>query len=337
LTRHTIIFGNGLGRALNNDFFQLQAAMREVWQDPGALSDMQRQLISTAIEGIDADGPTEEDQLLGTQLALMACRLLSSAVRDDSLEHWLTAEAMSFPAALQKYTYMVAKYFHRFDADSAINSLWSDFIDHLVLFISDSKSHVATLNYDTLLYQPFNEARTVGGRAIQLCSGFNGVLLDGYTRGLGFSEQNLERQRPNDQAFYMHLHGSPLFIDNDDGLAHKLSRPQLQEQGGEARSHIVLTNGTMKSRVIQGSKVLQMYWDHLPQAIEDSDALVVFGYSGADSHLNKLIRKNVEKRAIRVIERTHAPDINREQYWQNLLGPTTQVLSFENILEFTEW
>ena len=311
--------------------------MRQVWQDEEALDDVQRHLISSAIEGIEEDGPTEEEQLLGTQLALMACRLLSRAVNDDSLQHWLTAEAMRFPDALQKYTYMVAKYFHQYDADHAFNPLWTEFIDHLVLFISDSKSHVATLNYDTLLYQPFNEIRFVGDRQIHLCNGFNGTLLDGYTRNRGFSEYNLRRLRPRDQAFYMHLHGSPLFLDDAVGNAYKIMRNLLEEQRGDARSHIVLTNGAMKMNVIQSSKVLQLYWDHLPKAIEDSEALVVFGYSGADTHLNKLIRLHVGERVIRVIEREHAADQNREQYWQRLLGPTVEVLPFHNILEFTEW
>ncbi|WP_157057347.1 hypothetical protein [Loktanella sp. 3ANDIMAR09] len=219
MTRSTIIFGNGLGRALDNDFFQLPTAMREVWRDKEALNDAQKKLVSSAIEGVDSDGPTSEDQLLGTQLALMACRILRVAVNDDSLQHWLTNDAMKFPDALQKYTYLVAKYFHQFDANFTSNPLWSDFIDHLVIFISDSKSHVATLNYDTLLYQPFNEERLIGDRKIKLCNGFDGTLLDGYTKKLGFSEQNLSRKRLQNQAFYMHLHGSPLFLDG-----HKVPR-----------------------------------------------------------------------------------------------------------------
>ncbi|WP_157057346.1 hypothetical protein [Loktanella sp. 3ANDIMAR09] len=112
-------------------------------------------------------------------------------------------------------------------------------------------------------------------------------------------------------------------------------RHQLEEQEGTVRSHIVLTNGALKPNVIQSSKVLQLYWDHLPKAIKESDALIVFGYSGADEHLNKTIRQHVGDRAIRVVERDHAQD--REKYWKQLLGPTIELLPFNNILEFTEW
>ncbi|MBB5721093.1 hypothetical protein FHS72_000700 [Loktanella ponticola] len=340
MPRKTIIFGNGLGRALDNDFFQLPAAMKTVWETNDLISNDQRRLIASAIEGVEVgDGPTNEEELFGTQLALMAFRVLQFAVKDDELEHWLTKDAISYPEALQRYTYMVAKYFHGFDLTECDNENWEPFIDALVGFIFDSKSHVATLNYDTLLYAPFNEEREIGGKTIQLCSGFSGTLRDGYTANTGFSDSNMQRKHWNQAsaAFYMHLHGSPLFVDAGDGTPKKINRSQLAYEDGSQRSHIVLTNGKMKPSVIQASKVLQMYWDHLPVAIGESEEIVIFGYSGCDDHLNKLIKNNRSDKTIKVVQRTNGDPAQQKKDWKNRLGGEVNLVTFDNILEFRDW
>ena len=215
---------------------------------------------------------------------------------------------------------------------------WNDFVSTFVAFVFRSKSHVATLNYDTLLYEPFNNAHDIEGQQIQLCKGFSGTLLDGYTKGLGFSTQNMERRyNPDQKAYYMHLHGSPLFVDDDQGRPVKLTRAQLQNENGDRRSHIVLTHGAMKPVVISSSRVLEMYWSHLSEAIHESKEIILFGYSGADNHLNDKINKHRENTPVRVVERTHGNLDGREKYWRAKFGGNTQVTPFDNILDFVNW
>jgi hypothetical protein len=74
----------------------------------------------------------------------------------------------------------------------------------LINFVSSTKSHVATLNYDKLLYEEFINAG--------ICSGFSGQLVDGFTSS-GFDSSNLVRLYGRNFGYYMHLHGSPLFKD----------------------------------------------------------------------------------------------------------------------------
>lgn len=339
MPRKLIIFGNGLGRALDNDHFNLPSAMRQVWADERCLTENQKELIATAIEGVEVEnGPENEDQLFGTQLALLACEILEHATNDETLEKWLTEDALGYPDALNMYTYEVARHFHNHGLVLDFCENWQPFIDTLVSFIFRSKSHVATLNYDTLLYEPFNELHDIDGQQIRLCDGFNGTLLDGYTRGQGFSAQNMKRlYNPERKAFYMHLHGSPLFVDDRRGNPEKLTRAQLQEQQGDRRSHIVLTHGEMKPVVISSSKVLQMYWAHLPLAIEEAEEIILFGYSGLDEHLNKKLKNHRVDTPVRVVERTHEDQDQRANYWQRKLGCVAEVVSLENILEFVDW
>lgn len=311
--------------------------MVSVWRDGDCLSDSEKQLIATSIEGVDAkDGPSNEEELLGTQLALIAIRLLKTATKDDALQHWITPAAQGFPAALERYAFQVAKHFHNFSDSLVSQEIWLNFVNHLVHFIFQTKSHVATLNYDALLYSPFNDTQHMEGNCIRLCNGFNGTLLDGYTKKSGFSAQNMERKYNwEEKSYYMHLHGSPLFVDDVDGRPIKLTRAQLADEEGARRSHVVLTSGRMKPSVIAASSVLRMYWDHLPIAIEDAEEIVVFGYSGADKHLNKVIRTEKEQRPVRVVERTHEED--RNDFWTSRLGENVQIVQCDNILSFNDW
>lgn len=212
---------------------------------------------------------------------------------------------------------------------------WTEFVHDLVSFVYQSKSHVATLNYDDLLYAPFNEVHNIDGQQVRLCSGFNGTLLDGYTHGNGFSSANMERLfNPENKAWYMHLHGSPLFADNENGDAVKLTRHQLQVGDNAGRSHIVLTHGSLKPVVISSSKVLQMYWEHLDAAMAEVAEIVVFGYSGRDRHLNTRIRAKRGDANVRVVERTHEED--RQQFWNGRLGPT-ELVQLDDVLLFDDW
>ncbi|MDX1742363.1 MAG: hypothetical protein R3186_02045, partial [Ruegeria sp.] len=71
------VFGNGLGRALDNQFFSLQQAMQVAWDDDDILTGEQRQLIRSClpIDLIENDdrAPTSEEELEDLQRVLSAC------------------------------------------------------------------------------------------------------------------------------------------------------------------------------------------------------------------------------------------------------------------------
>ncbi|MFT6450671.1 MAG: hypothetical protein ACJA06_000151 [Halocynthiibacter sp.] len=336
--RKLIIFGNGLGRALDNDFFDLETRMREVWADENCLTPEQKRLIATSIEGVEPEeGPSSEDQLGKTQMALVACEVLGDAVNDGQLVHWLTVDARDFPSALKKYLFEVARSFHGLNPANAEYDFWQDFKNELVKFIWTSKSHVATLNYDDLLYDPFNDVQEIDGVRIHLCDGYNGVLLDGYTHGRGFSKLNMEPDYyPENFGYYMHLHGSPLFVEGDEH-AIKLKRRAMRHQNVERDSHIVLTHKTFKPLVIKNSPVLSMYWEKLDKAIDEASEIILFGYSGLDEHLNAKISARRGKIPVRVVERTHEEADMRADFWKRELGVEATIVQFDNILDFREW
>ena len=49
MARKTLIFGNGLGMALDSQYFMLTNAMAHVWNDPNAISDVHKGLISQCL------------------------------------------------------------------------------------------------------------------------------------------------------------------------------------------------------------------------------------------------------------------------------------------------
>jgi len=91
------------------------------------------------------------------------------------------------------------------------------FENSVVDYVRETKSHVATLNYDKLLYQSLIEN--------EILSGFDGTLVDGMLNR-GFDEKALERRYGKDFGYYLHLHGSPLFYEHR-GNVRKWQRHEL--------------------------------------------------------------------------------------------------------------
>lgn len=171
--------------------------------------------------------------------------------------------------------------------------------------------------------------------------GYN-CLIDGFYRkqglgGLIFDPCNLVRRKPEEQSFYMHLHGSPLFISQPDGNVRKLSTRVVQQYEGNASTHLVLTHFDYKQAVIVASPILKEYWKRLAEALDEVDGVTLFGYSGADKHLNKLISsKNFER--IRVVEYRGGKTESVEKVaWKSRLRGEVEVVLLDSILSFSDW
>lgn len=327
--RKLILFGNGLGRALDNDFFSLEAALSTAWTDSNLLTEIQRTLILQCLPEVvlEASGPprTEAD-LDRLQRVLAACEEIKKHEIGDT-EQWLSPHGREFPLAIRAYIHGTASYFHK-----STHTLPLDFTSTLREYILESRSHVATLNYDRLLYSAFT--------GTEVFQGYD-CLIDGFVPY--FSPENLNRNRPLRQSFYLHLHGSPLYFNSPDGTIRKSELANLPRLHGYSTNHVVLTHVEHKMSVINASPVLREYWRRLEEAMQETDGIILFGYSGADAHLNNLIGRYYSGKQVEVVERKH-PSYDTEegkrtrfQYWKSKLSTDTLAHWKDNVLEFGYW
>lgn len=327
MLKKTLIFGNGLGMALNPHHFSLQRAMADVWNGPGFISGAHKALIGLCLGGYGLV-PQREDQLDPLHRVVAACQTLCQINASQQLKvHWLSAEGQEFPVAVANYIHKVATNLHLYNG-----SLPPEFLLPLVQFLRDTKSHVATLNYDKLLYGAFIDEGLMQGY-------YGTTLVDGMTQG-GFSSENLERRYGNDFGYYLHLHGSPLFYDDDDGFARKRDRRKLNMHSPEGSDHIVLTHVRHKRTVIGASAVLSAYWRYLQVALSESHKIIVFGYSGDDEHLNDMIAAYAQTRVVLVVEWSGLDETQdqRIEFWKHKFNvPVIQHLYLPSVLAFTNW
>lgn len=321
MKRSAVIFGNGLGMALDPLRFSLDGAIGLVWNMDDLLTPAQKALICACLPEDPEKRPHSEEDLDTLQLALSACDLLNG-IEGDQI-HWLSEQGQEFPRAVRRFIYHTALQFHQ-----APVLLPEAFVQALADFIHQSKSHIGTLNYDNLLYQPLIEK--------QVLSGYDGALVDGFL-STGFSQGNMERKYGKTFGYYFHLHGSPLFVDRDSSTI-KLQQNALPEQTDTVSAHIVLTHVEHKPTVISASEVLQCYWRLLAKALRESERLTLFGYSGCDSHLNALVQ-NARDLPVRVVEWSGAGDEQgRLVKWREWTGrEEIDLIRLDNILEFRQW
>jgi len=320
--RKALIFGNGLGMALNPDAFNLTRVMHDVWNLAHFLTPYDKRLISLTL-GSEHAIPQNEQQLDVLHQAVTACKTLKRILSPDL--HWLTEHGQRFPVAVAKYIHMVASRLHLTDAD-----LPQPFITALADFIRNTNSHVATLNYDRLLYGEFIDRG--------ILAGFDGNLLDGITNA-GFNPSNLERRYGRTFGYYLHLHGSPLFYTDANAQIHKLQRHEISTFTANPSEHIVLTHVAHKRAVISASPILTVYWHYLHRALQEATQIVVVGYSGFDTHLNELIAMYGAYKHIRVIEwaGNHNHQLRLLQ-WQTAFKTTNiQLDLYANILDNRVW
>lgn len=275
--RQTLIFGNGLGMAIDPVGFRLETALEAAWNDGEALDAAAREAIVRCVPGDGDKGPRGEDELGDLQRALDACDTLLKFDRVGC--KFLSGQGKSFPKAARRYIHRTAWHFAE---RSEANRLPDDFTTALASFLKATHSHVATLNYDQLLYRAFSKHDLLG-------RGYEGPLVDGFLSGK-FSATNLHRHPHRTFGRYMHLHGSALFHASSPPEKMSLSDALARSRTALPTTHLVLTHFDHKRAVIDQSEVLRTYWDYLHRGIDESCRVVLFGYSGKDMHLNELLR-----------------------------------------------
>lgn len=330
--RATIVFGNGLGMALNPDYFKLDSGFHSVWETSTSLSPEQKKLIQSTIPTLsEKNSSSIEDKLDELQLALFAAETLRRY--DDKKitdQKWLTDSAKEAPTAFKKCIHETSIYFH----DSG-KGLPNKFVKPLADYIKKTKSHVAILNYDNLLYDAFIAEKVLHGRD---------HLVDGYSKENGtlkFKKDILNRQKqPDNLGFFLHLHGSPLFTGNE-----KKSREERRTLQANEQCHIVLTHIKHKPTIISNSEILSEYWYRFDTALKESFRIILFGYSGGDDHLNRLVTDALAdngKKLLIIEWEGNSSEKERRDFWCDKLNLSEkkEILSMRllpDILCFTEW
>ena len=331
--RKTFIFGNGLGMSISADAYNLTSVMSDVWGN-GDLNVVQKGLISTCLPN-GAERPTSEEQLATLQDTVGACEVLLG-VRDTGAGHWLSEQGRQFPDAVRRFAFLVARSMFVAKHPSGEKTgqrcaLSSEFSQPLVDHIKANQTHVATLNYDGLLSSALSDAG--------LFSGSNPDMLDGFLESK-FDRTNLFRKNKHG-AWYRHLHGCPLFVDRGKSTIRKISPGSLAGKPGSPKrvgKHIVLTHLKHKPKIIETSDILSIYWEFLEMAIDESEEVLMFGYSGNDAHLNRLISQVRGEKNIRVIEWLGAGNRTRRQaFWKEQLGGDVDLTLLEDVLTFGDW
>lgn len=259
--RKLIVFGNGIGMAQDPDFFRLENLLRRVWDDPKALDDAQKGLVQRCLSAdgdvIEAEAvPRSEEQLGTLQRILAACDEILSVERDGGGD-WLSEEGRRFPSAIRSFIHRVAAQTHAYGG-----SLPEDFTKPLIDHITAHRSHVAVLNYDKLLYE-----KLCGSPVMENWD----CLLDGFSP---FSSDRLDRRTPERQCYYLHLHGSPLYVTREDGKPSKERLRNLDRISGHESTHLVLTHFDWKSRVIAASPILREYWKRFREVLPECNEVV---------------------------------------------------------------
>lgn len=330
--RSIYIFGNGLGMAISPESFNLTNALIDVWDD-GTLEDEQKALISACLPA-DAQKPTSEEQLAKLQDTVNACEILLS-IRDTGAGHWLSEEGRNFPEAVHKLTYAVARkmYLAKHMTGENTGTLCrapEEFIAPFIQKVKDTGSHVATLNYDGLLSNTLLDNSVLGGDSP--------ILLDGFV-GSVFDRTNLFRKK-GFGGWYLHLHGSPLFTGKVGGKQRKISETTIRRRSlpKHVGRHLVLTHFTHKPRIIAASSILSIYWEFLQMALDESERIVIFGYSGNDVHLNRLISQARAQKDIIVVDWLGSGSAAlRRTFWNDQLGGEVQLHLLEDVFTFTDW
>lgn len=320
MVRSAIIFGNGLGMAVDSQYFQLAEGLSSAWNATDTFTSDHKRLIACAIPGVDdVNFPQQEDQLDKMQMALVALNFLKSLEKNNV--EWLSGNSRELPTAFRRFVHAVGMYFH-----ASNHALPLNFVDSLSTYLSQTKSHVGVLNYDNLLYDALT--------GTNLLAGFTkGSLIDGFTAH-GFSPTNLERFYPSRLGWYMHLHGSPLFIGNKKVMGQARAFLEATDE-----CHIVLTHVRHKPSIISSSPILSEYWERLSIALDEAGCVILFGYAGDDVHLNDRIKISAAGKNIHVIEWQGADNQpNRETYWQSRFPAFKIILHRQgNILDFRDW
>lgn len=338
MTRSLIIFGNGLGMALDPDHFSLSNAMARLWQSEKLTA--AEKAIFGQLRGINPDtGPTSEQDLISAQLALELLSDFKELLGDEARANWFRADAIEFPNTIRKYVYWISADLFNYKIPQEKQATWEKFTRSLIPYIMDSKTHIATLNYDDLIYGKIVDGIFANGHHYRPTerqqNSTSPYVRDGFNKG-DFRPEMFSFSGTT--GFYLHLHGTPLFVKKQKGDG-KLERKDLESSDPIRERYIVLASPNDKMKLIEQSNILKNFWNQqLPRCLREADQIIVFGYSGFDDHLNDKIKAS--EKPTYVVEWVGARGDTAEAtyfFWKEKLGEVKKVIRADSILDFDCW
>ena len=328
--------------AIAPEQFGLKPVMQRVWRE--GLKEDERKLLAKHFRDIDEDnGPSEERHLMVAQVAVMMPELTGheEISHATNLGEWFSkpAEHDTLKNALNKYTFLIARDLFRASQkvleacdEFELFKSWRSAL--IATYTNGLKPHVATLNYDSFLYNEDFWCHT----------------RDGWLNSAGnYTFPRFNPEKPKN----IQLHGSPLFWGKDNlkklyiGSLDRVAFGDDQHTNPteilDFTPHIILSDGALKPLQIARSKVLSAYWKELENILlhanhgERPEEIILFGYGGGDGHLNRLVGQS--GRPVRVVERREGNNIlDGEKFWKDKLGATDVIVDLrKNILTFDEW
>ncbi len=322
--RSTIIFGNGLGMAIRPDIFSLNdCANKAMLSKDYSLSYDKLELIKACLpqsNTLDSFDFSEEN-MKELQEILFCCRRINGIETNTSVScGWLNEHGKKFDEYMREFSFNIARYLVEYAVPVSqtrfFDEKYNAFEISLSEYIKASHSHLATLNYDTILYDMACRNNLFKGKK---------CLFDGLIKGKPFSNGSILRPDALKSSYYLHLHGSPLFYQNSKGEVYKYDRKDLKElqfsveqaNGNFCGSFLVLAPPEHKSAIINSSPLLLKYWHCLAEAIQESDCVVIVGCSGEDKHLNDYITTTINKKTnVYIVEwNGNSHDFN---YWRDM-------------------
>ena len=279
-----IIFGNGLGMAIDPNRFAISEGLRFAW---GKLDEKEQSLLST-LKGISKDKPPQSEKELKSVEEVRLLNVILESIADDP-DAWLSSNLKTVPRTVSNFRKHVADYFiekGRSSMDGGISKLWKNFGDNLLEFISCQKPHVATLNYDALLYELFVDKGVPSTGVPVCCPPPDTKLVDGLLR-TGF-KKDIVLNETWGRGRYLHLDGSALFY-TENKVIKKHKRSEYKSKSNViSHDHIVLTDHAYKRVLINQSPLLSAYWEALERSLNEVKRVILFGYGGLDTHPNDL-------------------------------------------------
>ncbi len=327
-----ILIGNGINcAAVDDDSFNLKTGMEYSWEQ----IQQNKDLVELIKDITGKSKPETEEQLKAIQENILAINSIKQA--QAKLHPTLRGDfenAEIFKNDYSKYLLDVAKYFYNKSLDLQNNNKYKAFLNNLATFIKEnhsqnSRTNIATLNYDAGLYQGLLALGIMKEYYDTTC------LVDGFwsQKKGGFKDSNLVRKESNTNNFgwYLHLHGSPIFYSDKDNI-HKA---KLEEVDKFTAEHLILCSPSQKYETIMYSELLSEYLHYFKQAVVEAKNIIVIGYGGDDLHINDIISNFVQDNAkiIIIVGSKQGEALRYWQQWQPKFAVKNLYNELENVLD----
>ncbi len=288
------LFGNGLGRDFDNKGFATESILQHLFEDSSELKSEAKVFFAKLFQSGFPKSEEELGLLEEFNDALDVIENLSVEKADlftnKSFKDEFTTNFKELKHKFIKYIYDTSIKVIRASESNG----YGDFAEKLRAFIKDTSPTIATLNYDTLLYNAFLEDELFREIFTNKETGYTDGFLRKKTDSLPKFEGDFfflaKTRKP-----YLHLHGAYFYTQKNTDIIekqHKDYRPNPNDE-----PFVILTSQKKKiQRVFSSPKdLLRIYSGYFFEKLIEANHIIIFGYSGGDEYLNTNLRYAITK------------------------------------------